>query len=156
MGHKEIERKWLIDNPPDLSGAARIQIRQGYIAVSDQGPEVRLRRKGEKFFQSVKTGEGLQRDEIEIELSEKQFRKLWPATRGRRLDKVRHTLKRHGRKIEVDIYRQRLSGLKVAEVEFKTPRQAQSFSPPDWFGKEVTGDKAYKNANLASRGEKEH
>jgi len=151
MGQKEIERKWLIDNPPDLSSAARIQIRQGYIAVSDQGVEVRLRRKGEEFFQTVKRGEGLQRDEIEIELSEKQFRKLWPTTRGRRLDKIRHTLKRDGQTIEVDIYRQKLSGLKVAEVEFKTRKQAQSFSPPKWFGKEVTGDKAYKNANLAER-----
>ena len=32
MGQKEIERKWLIDNPPDLSSATRIQISQGYIA----------------------------------------------------------------------------------------------------------------------------
>jgi CYTH domain-containing protein len=80
MGQKEIERKWLIDNAPDLSGTARIQIRQGYIAVSDKGLQVRLRRKNGKFFQTVKMGWGLRRDEIEIELSEKQFRKLWPAT----------------------------------------------------------------------------
>ena len=151
MGQKEIERKWLIDNIPDLSPAARIQIRQGYIAVSDQGPEVRLRRKAGKFFLTVKTGLGLERDEIEIQLSEKQFRKLWPATRGRRLEKVRHTLKWHGRTLEIDVYGQNLSGLKVAEVEFKTRKQAQSFSPPEWFGKEVTRDKAYKNANLAGR-----
>src|SRR5215472_1059058 len=133
MGQREIERKWLIDNTPDLSGTARVHIRQGYIAVSDKGPEVRLRRKDGKFFQTVKTGEGMQRDEIEIELSEKQFRKLWPATRGRRLDKIRHTLKWHGQTIEIDIYRQKLSGLKVAEAEFKTRKEAQSFSPPQLF-----------------------
>lgn len=154
MGHKEIERKWLIDNPPDLSDTTMTQIRQGYIAVADKGPEIRLRRKGAKFFLTTKTGAGLQRDEIEIELSEKQFRKLWPATRGRRLNKNRHTLKWHGQTIEVDVYRQKLSGLTVAEVEFKTRKQAQSFSPPEWFGKEVTKDKAYRNANLAGRKEK--
>src|SRR5215471_16568470 len=100
MSQKEIERKWLIDQTPDLSGVARTRIKQGYIAVSDQGPEVRLRRKESKFFQTVKTGEGLQRDEIEIELSERQFRKLWPTTRGRRLEKTRHTLKWRGQTIE--------------------------------------------------------
>src|SRR5262249_8520940 len=114
----------------------------------------RLRRKDGKFFQTIKAGKGLQRDEIQVELSGKPFRKLWPATRGRRLEKTRHILKRQGRTIEIDIYRKKLSGLKVAEGEFKTSKQAERFSPPEWFGKEVTGDKAYKNANLAGQNEK--
>ena len=59
MGHQEIERKWLIDDPPVLSGSARVQIRQGYLAVSDDGLEVRLRQKDKRFFQTVKKGKGL-------------------------------------------------------------------------------------------------
>jgi adenylate cyclase len=41
--------------------------------------------------------------------------------------------------------------LRSAEVEFKTSKQAKAFSPPDWFGKEVTEDEEYKNAHLAQR-----
>lgn len=147
----EIERKWLVDNPPELSRQKGAKIIQGYIAASPEGSEMRLRRKDERFFETVKTGSGLKRGEIEIELSRLQFRKLWPATQGRRLEKIRYTLKWHRKSIELDIYQKKLAGLKVAEVEFKSRKQAEAFSPPEWFGKEVTEDEAYKNANLALR-----
>jgi len=147
----EIERKWLVEDAPDLSKHKGAKVVQGYLIVSPNGDEVRLRQKGKAFFETVKTGTGLKRGEVEIELTKKQFKKLWPATRGRRLEKVRYTLKQNGRKIEFDIYKKRLSGLKVAEVEFKTPKQASAFKPFAWFGGEVTEEDEYKNANLATR-----
>jgi adenylate cyclase len=149
----EIERKWLVEDPPDLAGRKGATIIQGYIAVSLDETEVRLRREDEKFFLTVKTGTGLQRGEIEIELSRKQFKSVWPATQGRRLEKVRYTLKWHRRNIELDIYKKKLAGLKVAEVEFTSRKQAANFSPPEWFGKEITEDEEYKNVNLAMRRE---
>lgn len=145
----EIERKWLVEDLPDLSRHKGAKVIQGYIIVPANGSEVRVRRKDEKFFETIKTGEGLKRGEIEIEISRKQFGKLWLATRGRRLEKVRYTLKWHGRKIELDVYKKKLAGLKVAEVEFKSRKQAVDFTPPSWFGKEVTDEDEYKNANLA-------
>ena len=115
---------------------------------------MRLRRKGKKFFQTVKSGAGLARGEIEVELSRKQFSSLWPATRGRRLEKMRYTLNYGHRKIEVDVYKKGLAGLVVAEVEFKSKKESADFSPPAWFGKEVTEDENYKNVNLAGKGTK--
>lgn len=147
----EIERKWLIEDSPEVAKRRRAKIVQGYLAISQKGNEVRLRRKDERFFQTVKSGSGLKRSEVEVEISRKQFKKLWPMTRGRRLEKVRYALKWEGTKIEFDIYRKKLSGLKVAEVEFKSTEEAESFSPPDWFGREVTRDPQYKNSTLASR-----
>lgn len=146
----EIERKWLVEDLPDLIRHKGTKIIQGYIVVPANGTEVRVRRTDEKFFQTVKTGEGLKRKEIEIELSRKQFTKLWPATRGQRIEKMRYALKWHGRKIELDLYKKSLSGLAVVEVEFKSRRQAADFSPPPWFGREVTDEDEYKNANLAT------
>ena len=122
-----------------------------YLAVNRNGTEVRLRRQDDKHFQTIKTGMGLQRGEIEIKLSRKQFNSLWPATRGHRLEKVRYTLKWRGNKIELDVFKKKLSGLLIAEVEFKSKPEAEVFSPPEWFGQEVTDDKSYKNVNLALR-----
>jgi adenylate cyclase len=99
----------------------------------------------------VKKGIGLPRDELEVKLTKKQFDLLWPATRGRRLEKFRYTLKWQAKKIEVDVYKKHLNGLRVAEVEFKSREEAAGFSPPEWFGKEVTNIKRYQNANLAER-----
>ena len=145
----EVERKWLVEAPPKLSRRKGVGIVQGYIAVSAEGTEVRLRRIGKKFFQTVKSGAGLARGEIEVELSRKQFTSLWRATLGRRLEKVRYTLSYGRQKIEVDVYKKRLAGLVVAEVEFNSRKESAAFSPPDWFGKEVTEDEDYKNVNLA-------
>jgi len=42
-----------------------------------------------------------------------------------------------------------LIGLQVAEVEFKSQKQVEDFSPPEWFGKEATENEDYKNSSLA-------
>ena len=146
----EIERKWLVKEIPNLSDSKRVSIKQGYVASSNK-IEVRLRQQGKKFFHTIKTGTGLERTEIEVELSKKQFQKLWHATRGRRLEKVRYSLKWRGKTLELDLYKNELAGLSVAEVEFKTKKQAAKFSPPQWFGKEITGKRKYSNAQLATK-----
>jgi CYTH domain-containing protein len=147
---QEIERKWLLSDSPDLSDCKRAKIIQGYLAVTPDTTEIRLRQKGRKYFETVKKGMGLRREEREVEITKKQFQTLWPATRGRRLEKVRHTLKWQANKIEIDVYKKSLAGLMVAEVEFKSRKEAIAFSPPEWFGKEVTTNKRYKNVNLAA------
>ena len=149
--NQEIERKWLVSEIPDLSGCKSARIVQGYLAVAADATEVRLRKKGRRYFETVKRGMGLRRREREVTITQKQFDSLWPATRGRRLEKVRYTLKWKTKKIEVDIYEKHLNGLVVAEVEFKSRKDAAAFSPPDWFGKDVTRDKRYKNVNLATK-----
>lgn len=146
----EIERKWLLSGLPDVSGCKSASIVQGYLAVGADATEVRFRKAGSKYFETVKTGTGLRREEHEVEITKKQFKSLWPATQGRRLEKVRYTLKWRAKKIEVDVYEKRLKGLMVAEVEFKSEKEAATFSPPEWFGKEVTKRKRYKNVNLAA------
>ena len=146
----EVERKWLVEETPVLPKRKGVKIIQGYIVASPEGSEVRLRRRDEKFYETIKTGTGLERGEIEIELTKKQFKSLWPATRGRRLEKIRYTFKWHRKNIELDVYKKKLIGLKVAEVEFNSQKQAEDFSPPPWFGKEVTEDEEYKNSSLAA------
>ena len=148
----EVERKWLVHTPPDLPAYQGKDVTQGYIALADDGTEVRLRRIGEQCFQTVKSEGGLVRGEIEVELTQAQFEALWPATAGRRLEKTRYRVPWAGKQIELDVYNGSLAGLVVAEVEFPSAGESAQFTAPPWFGTEVTEDEAYKNVNLALHG----
>ena len=147
---QEIERKWLVRELPKLTELKHERIVQGYLAISfEEGVEVRIRRMGDKCFETVKSQGGLMRDETEIEISQEQFLALWPSTEGRRLEKTRYTMKENGCQLELDVYQGSLTGLIVAEIEFGSAEESQRFSPPSWFGDEVTEDTHYKNNNLA-------
>jgi adenylate cyclase len=147
----EVERKFLVAEPPDLEGADADEIEQGYLAIGADG-EVRLRRRGEQLTLTAKRGSGLARDEAEVELERDAFEELWPLTEGRRLHKRRHVLPHGDLEFEVDVYEADLEGLVVAEIEFPSEDAAREFEPPDWIGEEVTGDERYLNETLASRG----
>ena len=54
--------------------------------------------------------------------------------------------------IELDIFEGDLAPLKLAEVEFETKEEAESFLPPKWFGKDVTFSSDYHNSTLSRVG----
>lgn len=150
----EIERKFLVPAVPDdaLGEVSGVEIVQGYLAAGEDGSEVRLRRGADELWLTAKRGAGLVRGEYEVRLSAEQFDALWPATEGRRLAKRRHTLPLGELQIELDVYSGSLTGLVVAEVEFRTEELARTFAPPPWFGRDVTEDKRFKNRRLAEEG----
>ena len=150
---KEIERKFLISSlPENLDSFPHKEIAQGYIVVTPDGTEVRLRRKGDKYYQTVKSGSGMVRDENEVELTEEQYSSLWGTTEGKRLEKTRYEIPYNDCVIELDIYHGDLNGLVTAEVEFVSEEAGKEFIPPSWFGEEVTEDKSFKNQRLALNG----
>ena len=152
----EIERKFLVDKKPEnLDSYQQYKISQGYIDITDdrsENLEMRIRMKGDKYYQTVKSGWGLERSEEEIELSKQQFNTLWPFTEGRRIEKIRYEINYGKHLIEFDVYLEQLEGLMVAEVEFDNVEESEAFKPPDWFGKEVTEDERFKNKNIAING----
>lgn len=150
---EEIERKFVLPGPPPwLAGCRREAIEQGYVVVADDGAEARVRRIGDRTVLTFKRGGGLRRREVEIEISEEQFDALRPLTEGRRITKVRHSVPADGGTIEVDVYGGGLEGLVVAEIEFESAEAAAAFAPPQWMGQEVTGERRYSNAALATEG----
>ena len=155
MNPVEIERKFLIGDVPDLGGHERTRIEQGYLTLADAGAEVRLRRKGEELLLTIKGGKGRARAEVELDLTPGQFAELWALTEGRRLVKTRVTAPLGSLELELDLFGGDLDGLVLAEVEFPDEASADSFEPPAWFGREVTGKEAYLNESLATRGRPE-
>jgi len=147
----EIERKFILGKiPKNLNCVSKELIRQGYLVVLDDGLEIRIRQKGKKYFQTIKIGSGLKRHEIEIEIEKFQFQKLWSVTKGKRIEKIRYVTKLNKNKVEIDVYKGNLSGLLVAEVEFKSVNESKRFVPPRWFGRELTGELIFYNKHLAS------
>ncbi|HVY55081.1 MAG TPA: AAA family ATPase [Thermodesulfobacteriota bacterium] len=151
--NNEIERKFLVNEiPEDLYKYPSSHISQGYLEVTDDETEVRIRGKEGRFFKTVKSGQGLERKEIETVIGDEAYNELWPKTAGRRIEKRRYEVPYEAHVIELDIYLGDLAGLIVAEVEFESVEESTRFMPPQWFGREVTDDSRYKNRNLALHG----
>ncbi|GGA77925.1 adenylate cyclase [Neiella marina] len=150
---QEVERKFLVQQLPDLEQATKVRIRQGYITQTDDSVELRLRQKGDNYFLTLKSGDGLVRSENEISISAQQFDQLWPNTLGQRIEKVRWKGQISEQlQFELDVFEGSLAPLQLVEVEFSSVAQAEGFQVPDWFGDDVTLIKGYKNKALATQG----
>jgi CHAD domain-containing protein/CYTH domain-containing protein len=148
----EIERKFLLSGLPE---AARerpsTRIEQGWLA--GEAIRERLRRvtdaSGERYFRTIKLGAGLTRAEYEEPISREMFEPLWPLTEGCRIAKRRTKLSDGDRVWEIDVFEDR--DLVTAEVELPSPDARLAI--PEWLApyvvREVTGDPAYANLNLA-------
>jgi CYTH domain-containing protein len=149
----EIERKFLVATMPQLQDLEAFQVRQGYLTAAVDTVEIRLRQKREVCFLTLKSGAGLQRLEHEILIDRSQFDALWPATEGRRIEKIRYVGHLNDQQVfELDVFSDRLASLVLVEVEFPSLEAATAFISPEWFGVEVTDDKRFKNGALAMNG----
>lgn len=149
----EIERKFLLRGMPRLpDGAVRTEIVQGWLPGARLQERVRrVRRSGEppRYYRTVKLGTGIRRTEVEEEADEGTFRRLWRLTKGRRIRKRRYRVEDGGLTWEIDRFRGRR--LVLAEVEL--PSEDHAVELPAWLRdhvvRDVTGEDAYVNVNLA-------
>lgn len=127
-------------------------IEQGYIGGASGA---RLRRELKDgvmtFTQTRKTGEGVSRQEEEIEISVPTFADMWENVECS-LRKSRYYIPWKNVVVELNIFHGILSGYVQIEVEFNSHEEAMAFIPPEWFGLEVTLDKRHGNYSLAKNG----
>ncbi|MBP3729634.1 MAG: CYTH domain-containing protein [Lachnospiraceae bacterium] len=143
----EIERKFLIPQlPADLEQYPHDSIWQAYLCTR---PALRIRRMGEALILTVKGPGVLAHEEFELPLSEESFAHLAQKTDGRPVVKTRYRIPLPPYTVELDVFEQEHEGLWMAEVEFPSVAEAEAFTPPDWFGEEVTFDRRYRNSYLA-------
>lgn len=157
-GPVETELKFLVDSLPadlELENIPRMVLRQGYVVVTSDGAETRIRSfDNERFELTVKSAGTVQRGEQTIKLPREMFEVLWSQTVGKRVEKTRYLIPYGKNTIELDVYEGHLTGLITAEVEFSgraadAEVKATTFEPPKWFGRDVSKDRRYKNQNLA-------
>ena len=147
----EIERKFLTKQIPfDITAYPCKQISQSYISFS---PTIRIRQSDDKFILTVKGKGQLAREEFELPLSKEDYDRLFLKTEGTPVIKKRYLVPVAGDlTAEVDIYEGELEGLMTTEVEFPSLEEAEAFAAPEWFGKDVSEEKAYKNTSLSLYG----
>ena len=146
----EIERKFLISEknlPRDLSGYPYHRIEQGYLCTN---PVVRIRRQDEEYYLTYKSRGLLAREEYNLPLNAEAYAHLKQKTDGILLSKTRYLIpEKNGLTIELDVFDAPYEGLFLAEVEFSSEEEAESYLPPDWFGRDVTYSSEYHNSVLS-------
>ena len=146
----EIERKYLVKTLPDhLEQYPCRQIEQGYLNTD---PVVRIRRSNDSYILTYK-GKGLMvREEYNLPLNEESFTHLKGKIDGLLIQKHRYLIPLAEKyTIELDVFEGELAPLVLAEVEFETEEEANTFVPPEWFGEDVTFSTKYHNSTLSQR-----
>ena len=150
----EIERKYLIEKeqlPANLASYPFHKIEQGYLWTS---PVVRIRRQDDDYFLTYKSKGLMAREEYNLPLTQEAYEHLKSNADGLVISKTRYLLpEKDGLTIELDVFHADYEGLFLAEVEFPSEEAANSYTPPAWFGRDVTFSSDYHNSTL-SKGRK--
>lgn len=144
----EIERKFIPKQLPDhLEQYPYREIEQGYLCTS---PTIRIRKMDDSYFLTYKTSGMMAHEEYEMPLSKEGYLHLRPKTDGILITKRRYFIPLdETHTIELDIFHGHLEGITLAEVEFASVEEADTFVPPDWFGEDVTYDSRYHNSEMS-------
>ena len=146
----EIERKFLIKKdrfPDNLAQYPCHEIEQGYLCTE---PVVRIRRQDDEYYLTYKSKGFMTREEYNLPLTKDAYLHLKPKADGLVISKTRYLIPEKNRlTIELDVFHQEYEGLLLAEVEFPDEASALSFTPPEWFGTDVTFSSEYHNSTLS-------
>ena len=174
----EIEKKYLVNKLPDnIDSFPHEEIEQAYLC---DRPTLRIRRRGDRYIFTYKgrvapdsadtglmdggSGDHTYRsdcektndrlcvaDEVERPLTREAYEHLREKADGIVLTKTRYRIPYNGYTIELDLFHGEYEGFILAEVEFPTVEEGQSFTPPDWFGEDVSGDVRYTNNYMSKK-----
>lgn len=143
----EIERKFLPTSLPDhLESYPCHHISQGYLCT---GPVVRIRQQDQEYILTYKGKGAMVREEYNLPLTQEAYEHLIPKVDGRFIQKTRYLIPYGKYTIELDVFHGDLAPLTLAEVEFDTEEEANNFTPPEWFGEDVTFLPIYHNSYLS-------
>ena len=152
----EIEKKYLLKYfPEDMQKGQKKELEQGYLCTT---PVVRIRKSNEDYILTYKSKRDVVskdnlciNQEIEMPLTREGYEHLREKADGRLITKTRYLVPLDGGKTaEVDVFHEFFHGLVFAEVEFASVEEADRFTPPDWFGEDVSGDFRYSNSYLST------
>lgn len=163
----EIERKYLISAyPGELSDYKCRIIEQGYLSTT---PVVRVRKDNEEYYLTYKSSGLIVREEANLPLTKESYEHLILKADGNIITKKRYEIpidyKRHMPDeicdkhpnhpayltVELDIFEGVFKGTILAEVEFDTEEEANSFIPPEWFIEDVSSSTEYHNSNMSQK-----
>ena len=151
---EEIERTFLMKIlPPGLKGCKSVEIVDIYIPGSAEHPKIRIRRSGDKFELTKKEPIGQDashQTEHTIPLTKEEFEEL-SRLNGKKLSKIRYYYTCNGNVAEIDVFQEDLKGLILADFEFKTREERDSFKPPDFCIADITQEEFIAGGRLCGK-----
>lgn len=153
----EQKEKW--DGDRKKISDQKIAGRSGTISAYGDGTGVPLhgtggavRKEGEDYVLTYKSKGLMVREEYNLPLTKESYEHLLEKADGTVITKTRYRIpEKNGLTIELDVFHGRYGGLFLAEVEFATEEEANSYCPPEWFGEDVTMSSAYHNSTLSQK-----
>jgi CYTH domain-containing protein len=170
MNKPEIERKFLIKFPTSWENLSELfedlvdikRIEQTYLKPKGDEPAARVRKTIEGLsndlttvyhFNQKKPIETATHQELEKEITEKQYQQyLKDAYPGKgEVEKTRYVFKYHDQTFELDVFKGKLKGLAILELELDNKNDTVELPPFLKVEKEITQDKQYNNFELANK-----
>ncbi len=151
----EIERKYAINHlPNDLSGYKFKKIEQGYLCNK---PTIRIRKSNEDYILTYKSklirteeNSAIVNEEVELPLTKSAYEHLLSKIDTNLVKKTRYLIPLDNQlTAELDVFEDQLQGLVFVEVEFPDEKTSYEFVAPEWFGKDLSGDRRFSNYYLS-------
>jgi len=139
---QEIERVFLLKKlPKDLKSCKNVYLKSSELSNGDQVLRLRMERKDKKTKYEItkkyyKISDSKSRQEVTIDLSKEEFDKLWNSV-DHYHERTRYFYPIGKYVAEIDFYKGNKNGYCRIGVEFPSISEAEAFTPPPWFGKEV-------------------
>lgn len=141
----EIERKFLIDESKiNYKEYPHKLLEQAYLCTN---PVIRVRKEDDTYYMTYKGKGMMTREEYNLPLNKEAYESLKEKREGNLISKTRYLIPFKNYTIELDDFASP-KPLLMAEVEFPTEEEANSFVGPEWFVEDVTGDPKYHNSNM--------
>ena len=143
---KEIERKYLIKQMPNLKNIKPIRYERYYINDNIDN-QIRAQKKDEKFELETKSKiSDIEYKKEKQEITEQEFLKL---IKNCKKVIIRDSyLINENPNITIKIYHETYKGLVRAEVELSNEDEYRNFEIPEWFGKDITNTELGMDAKL--------
>ncbi|MBI4836594.1 MAG: hypothetical protein HY817_05025 [Candidatus Abawacabacteria bacterium] len=134
---QEIERKWRVRTMPDLTDLKPLQDERYYL-FADDTVSLRFQKRGDRYeLERMEAIGELTRTQAKLVIGAKEFEALKKVAKGP-LVRDSYLIHLADPQITLKVYRGLFAGLMRIEVEFTSVEQAKNFTPPDWFGDEMT------------------
>ena len=159
MSKLEIERRFLFDNCNIFEILEKnginytiSRLEQFYLKATKE-ETLRYRKENKLYIKNIKRGFGLVREELEKNISKDEYIDAKLINSGGVIKKLRLTFMIDANRYELDIFKGKLKGLSILEIEFSNLKEAQKFKMPEILNpfiiKEITKEPIYTNGALS-------
>lgn len=150
---EEIELTFLPKSLPDLTNVESKEMLDIYIPKDSEFPNLRIRRQGERYEITKKERVGSDFShhiETTIPLTKAEY-ELLQTLEGKRTAKTRFYYHENGVSYEIDVFKEKLAGLVVVDIEFNSAKEKDEFKAPEWLGTDITQEEFIAGANICGK-----